>query len=158
MVDSRPLFSHSEETLGESSQPGERVQMNDKGIVRARLLPDGTAVEVLEDGTTRAFESKSDWARVDAMTEEEIEQNALSDPDNPPLSRAELERMVRVPNPKEIRRRMHLTQEQFAIKFHLRLGTLRDWEQGVKEPDSAAKVLLRVIEREPAAVLRALER
>ena len=88
------------------------------------------------------------------LTREEIEANALGDPDNPPLTDDELSLMQRVPNPKEIRRRLNLTQEQFAARFHLRLGTIRDWEQGKKEPDSAARALLRVIDRNPEAVDR----
>lgn len=35
-------------------------------------------------------EGRTDWARIDAMTEEEIEANALSDPDNPPWTEEEL--------------------------------------------------------------------
>ncbi len=55
-------------------------------MTRARRLPDGSVVQVFEDEPTRPFAHYSDWARVDAMTEEEIEANALSDPDNPPIS------------------------------------------------------------------------
>jgi putative transcriptional regulator len=50
-----------------------------------------------------------------------------------------------------------LTQEQFAARFHLPLGTVRDWEQGAHRPDKAAQVLLMVIARNPDAVARALE-
>ncbi len=62
-----------------------------------------------------------------------------------------------VPNPRQIRCLLHMTQEQFWTRVHLRIGTVRDWEQGTKEPDSAAKTLLRVIEHDPEAVLQALE-
>lgn len=58
--------------------------MNDEHLIRARRLADGSIVQVLPDGTTRSFIQKSDWERVDAMTEQEVEANALSDPDNPP--------------------------------------------------------------------------
>jgi putative transcriptional regulator len=91
------------------------------------------------------------------MTEEEIEANALVDPDNPPLSEEQLRRMRPVPNPKAIRRRLNMTQEQFAARFDLALGTLRDWEQGVRTPDRTARTLLRVIDRDPEAVIQALE-
>ena len=132
--------------------------MSEKDIVRARSLPDGTVVEVLPDGSTRPFEDRTDWARLEAMTEEEIEANALSDPDNPPLTDEELARMRRVPNPRAIRERLKLTQEQFATQFEVPLGTLRDWEQGAREPDSAARTLLRVIDQDPEAVVNALAR
>ncbi len=131
--------------------------MSEHDMVRARKNDKGELEQVLPDGSTRKLVGRTDWARLAAMSEEEIEANALSDPDNPPLSATELRRMRPVPNPKEIRRRLHLTQEQFAARFGLPLGTLRDWEQGAREPDSAARTLLRVIEREPEAVVRALE-
>jgi putative transcriptional regulator len=131
--------------------------MSDENIVRVRKGPDGTYVQILPDGSTQPIEDRTDWARINAMTEEEIEANALNDPDNPPLTDEELSRMRRVPNTRQIRMRLNLTQEAFAERFFLPLGTIRDWEQGKKMPDSAARVLLRVIERNPEAVVRALE-
>src|SRR3990170_5992176 len=141
-----------------SFRHGGREEMSESDILRARRLPDGTVVQVLPDGSTRPFQDKTDWARLEAMTEEEIEVNALSDPDNPPLTDEELARMRPVPNPRRIRERLKLTQEQFAAQFELPLGTLRDWEQGVSYPDSAAKTLLRVIDKDPDAVINALAR
>jgi putative transcriptional regulator len=55
-----------------------------------------------------------------------------------------------------IRKELGLSQEEFALRFGLDVGTLRGWEQGRFRPDTAARVLLRVIAREPAAVERAL--
>jgi putative transcriptional regulator len=55
-----------------------------------------------------------------------------------------------------IRRNMGLTREAFAMRFGLRLGTVRDWEQRKRRPEGAARVLLTVIEKEPEAVARAL--
>jgi putative transcriptional regulator len=130
--------------------------MSEESIVRARRGPDGRLEQILPDGTTRPLEGKSDWARVDAMTEEEAYQNALDDPDNPPRTTAELARMPRIPNPRQLRRHLGLTQEEFARQFHIALGTLRDWEQGVRRPDSTAKSYLRVIEKIPDAVRQAL--
>jgi putative transcriptional regulator len=52
---------------------------------------------------------------------------------------------------------MNLTQEEFASRFGLPLGTVRDWEQGAHRPDRAAQVLLTVIANNPDAVIRALE-
>ena len=124
--------------------------------IKARRLPDGAIVQELEDGTTRPFSHHSDWERVDAMTDAEVEANALADPDNPPLTAAELQQMRPAPNTREIRTRLHLTQEQFAAQFHLPIATVRDWEQGRREPDTAARNLLRVIARNPQAVMEAL--
>jgi putative transcriptional regulator len=116
----------------------------------------GVTIQVMPDGTRQPVEDKTDWARLNAMTEEEIEAAALADEDNPPLTQAELKKMRRVPNPKEIRKRLHMTQQQFSAEFELPLGTLRDWEQGVREPDSAAKSYLRVIAYNAQAVIQAL--
>ncbi len=56
----------------------------------------------------------------------------------------------------KIRRRMGLTREEFVMRFGLNLGTVRDWEQHKRRPDGAARVLLVIIDKEPAAVTRAL--
>ena len=66
--------------------------------IRARRLPDRTIVQVMPDGSTRPLKSQTDWTRLAAMTEAEIEANAESDQDNPPLTPAELERMPPDPN------------------------------------------------------------
>lgn len=99
---------------------------------------------------------ETDWAYLEAMTDEEAHTNALADEDNPPLTDEQLARMRRVPRPKEIRERLGLTQRQFARQFQIALGTLRDWEQGARRPDSAAKAYLRVIEEAPDVVRRVL--
>ena len=55
-----------------------------------------------------------------------------------------------------IRRRLALTQAEFAIRFGLELDAAQNWEQGHQSPDPAARVLLKVIEQNPAAVDAAL--
>jgi putative transcriptional regulator len=100
---------------------------------------------------------ETDWARIEALTGEQALQNAVADPDNPPLTDEQLARMRRVPNPQEIRQRLGLTQREFATQFQIALGTLRDWEQGARRPDSAAKAYLRVIAAAPDAVRRILQ-
>lgn len=60
------------------------------------------------------------------------------------------------PDVRAIRSRLKLTQPAFARRFGLSVGTVRDWEQGRAVPDQAARVLLRVIETDPAAVQRAI--
>jgi putative transcriptional regulator len=100
---------------------------------------------------------KSDWRAFDAMTEEERHRAALSDSDAPPATEEQLSRARRVPTVRALRKKLNLTQEEFAKRFHLPLGTVRDWEQGAHRPDKAAQVLLTVIARDPEAVARALE-
>ena len=58
----------------------------------------------------------------------------------------------------KIRLRTGLSQADFAERFGFAVATLRDWEQGRRQPDRSARLLLRVIEIEPKAVLRALGR
>jgi putative transcriptional regulator len=57
---------------------------------------------------------------------------------------------------KSLRAGMKLSQDQFARSFGLPKRTIQDWEQGRRQPEGAARVLLKVIEKEPAAVRRAL--
>ena len=55
-----------------------------------------------------------------------------------------------------IRRKLKLSQSEFAARFGIAPGTLRDWEQNRKRPEGPARVLLMVIDREPDAVERAI--
>lgn len=57
---------------------------------------------------------------------------------------------------KEIRALTGLSQPQFAKLLHVDVGTLRNWEQGRREPTGPAKALLRAIKSDPKAVLKAL--
>jgi putative transcriptional regulator len=124
---------------------------------RTRHGDDGRAAETLIEEDIDMSEVRTDWARLEAMTGEEALQNALNDPDSLPLTPEQCKRLRRVPNPQKIRQDMGLTQEQFARRFEIALGTLRDWEQGVRIPDSTAKAYLRAIENDPEAIVRALE-
>jgi putative transcriptional regulator len=99
---------------------------------------------------------KYDWSRLDAMTEAERHAAAMNDPDAKPLTDEDFKRMKRTPQVKVIRRALDLSQEEFAKRFRIPLGTLRDWEQGRKEPDAAARAYLVVIGRNPDAVRDAL--
>jgi putative transcriptional regulator len=90
------------------------------------------------------------------MSEAEKHAAALSDPDNRPLTEEDMNRMKRTPRAKIIRRALGLSQEDFAARYHIPIGTLRDWEQGRVEPDQAARTYLTVIARDPEAVRKAL--
>ncbi len=90
------------------------------------------------------------------MTPKQIEAAANADRDNRPLSQADLVRMRRTPQVKIIRRALGISQEDFAARYHIPIGTLRDWEQGRVEPDQAARAYLTVIARDPEAVRKAL--
>ena len=67
---------------------------------------------------------------------------------------------VRKYNPmdvKRIRSGLHVSQSQFAMMIGVSKSTLQNWEQGRREPDGPAKALLRVVEKQPKAVLEALQ-
>jgi putative transcriptional regulator len=49
-----------------------------------------------------------------------------------------------------------LSQRQFAASFGFGLDAVQNWEQGRRRPEGAARAFLKVIEREPDAVRRAL--
>ena len=53
------------------------------------------------------------------------------------------------PNPKEIRAKMSLTQDQFATLMNISVHTLRNWEQGRRRPEGPARVLLNVANNHP---------
>lgn len=55
-----------------------------------------------------------------------------------------------------LRKRLGLTQAQFAARFGFSVATLRHWERGDRIPHGPALVLLNLIDREPRAVMRAL--
>ena len=102
------------------------------------------------------MKTKHDWTRADAMSDEAIHAAALTDPDAQPLTPDRLANMTRTPQVKTIRRALGLSQEAFATRFRIPLDTLRDWEQGRKNPDEAARAYLVVIGRNPNAVSEAL--
>jgi putative transcriptional regulator len=92
------------------------------------------------------------------MTGAEKHAAAVSDPDNRPLTEEDMRRMKRTPRAKIIRRALGLSQEEFAVRYHIPIGTLRDWEQGRVEPDQAARAYLTVIAYNPDLVREALSR
>jgi putative transcriptional regulator len=90
------------------------------------------------------------------MTQKQIDAAADADADNRPLTPADFARMKRTPQVKIIRRALGLSQDDFAARYHIPIGTLRDWEQGRAVPDQAARAYLTVIARDPEAVRKAL--
>ena len=57
---------------------------------------------------------------------------------------------------RKIRARLGLSQEAFAQNYGFALSAVRDWEQGRRRPERSARILLKIVEREPDAVTRAL--
>lgn len=57
------------------------------------------------------------------------------------------------PNSKEIRTKMSLTQDQFARLMNISVHTLRNWEQGRRQPEGPARVLLNVANNHPEVLM-----
>jgi len=129
-----------------------RATSMSKTTTIARMRPDGTLVEVLPDGSERRFPETP----MRPMTDEEIEAAAWADPDARPLTLEERAKVKQVPRIKTLRRALRLTQEEFATRYRIPLGTLRDWEQGRSEPDQPARAYLTVIANDPEGVQKAL--
>ncbi len=55
-----------------------------------------------------------------------------------------------------VREGLHLSQEEFAARYGLTLSALRNWEQGRRKPEASARVLLKLIEKDPATIDRLL--
>jgi len=98
------------------------------------------------------IQTNTDWAAVDALTDEQIEAAVRDDPDAAPIGFYDMPGFIRIPNVKKLRDRLGLTQEAFAATYRIPIGTLRDWEQGRKLPDAPARAYLTVIARNPEAV------
>jgi putative transcriptional regulator len=124
-----------------------------KTTTTAKIRSDGTAVEVFEDGREKPLSTMP----MRPMTEEEIAAAAAADPDARPMTPEQMQAARRVPRIKALRRALGMTQEEFAARYHIPLGTLRDWEQGRAEPDQTARAYLKAIAGDPVAVLHALE-
>lgn len=128
-------------------------------LTRARRRVDGVTVQIMDDGSEVPLRDETDWARVDAMTDADIARAVADDPDAAPLLTDQQLARMRVVWPHDIaatQRRLSLSQTEFAAWFGISPGTLRNWEQGRRVPEGPARVLLRVIERDPDAVRRAI--
>ncbi len=59
---------------------------------------------------------------------------------------------------KAIRKKTGMSQQRFCATFGISLGTLRHWEQGLRIPRGAARVLLKVVDYNPDTVIKAIEK
>jgi putative transcriptional regulator len=123
-----------------------------KTTTTAKILPDGRVVRIAKDGSEVVVPNMP----MRPMTAIEVEAAAAADPDAQPMTAEELRSARRVPRVKTLRRALGFTQEEFAIRYQIPIGTLRDWEQGRTEPDQPARAYLKVIARDPERVHRLL--
>ncbi|HWA90233.1 MAG TPA: helix-turn-helix domain-containing protein [Rhizomicrobium sp.] len=108
--------------------------------------------------------SKVNWSRVAETTEAEIGAQIAADGDTSPVfTDKELARARRVvpqsaEDVKSLRRRLGLSQTEFAARYGFSVETIRNYEQGHRRPTGPARVLLDVVASEPDLVTRALAR
>ena len=117
-----------------------------------------TNVKMDKNGTLRRKGAVAKVPRARDLDDAKALAAAKADPDSPPLSKKRMASMVRTPQVKVLRRALDLTQQEFAARYQIPLGTLRDWEQGRATPDLPTRAYLKVIARDPRAVEKALER
>jgi putative transcriptional regulator len=93
--------------------------------------------------------SDKDRRQFRKLSDLERECRALADPENPPLSEQQLNRMALAREVRRVREKTGLSQPQFAARFHIGLARLRDFEQARSEPDFIVRVFLRMILEDP---------
>jgi putative transcriptional regulator len=130
--------------------------MNNRNITVRTRKKNGEWAIPDANGREHKLDNQTDWSALDAMSGTQRLEAAESDPDALPLTPEDFKRLRRVARVKSLRRSLALTQEQFAARFHIPIGTLRDWEQGRSEPDQTARAYLTVIAHEPESVRKAL--
>lgn len=91
---------------------------------------------------------KIDRRKVDATTEDDL---AVQQAEDDAETVQDAARYVR-----RVRRRLGLTQQEFARRIDVPIDTIRNWEQGKRYPTGAARSLLKVLDRLPKAALSAL--
>jgi putative transcriptional regulator len=112
-----------------------------------------TLEEIMARAASRTPEEEAEFRRrMDATTEEDIRRHMIEDGEDPD----EEPHFEAVVLPQDVRKKLGMTQADFAALLRVPIGTLRNWEQNRFVMEPAAKTLLKLIDREPEAALRAL--
>src|SRR5690606_20229093 len=125
-----------------SSRLEERTAARSKDMKTVRAKVDLSRPATLPKGSV-------DRRKLDATTEVDLA-NQQAEDDAEAMQDAA--RFVR-----RVRRRLGLTQQEFARRIDVPLDTIRNWEQGKRHPTGAARALLKVLDRVPKAALSALD-
>jgi putative transcriptional regulator len=100
----------------------------------------------------RRMKPRIDRAKIDSTTEVDIRRHMREDDEG----EDGFSSFAPVIPPQLLRKRLGMTQAQFARALRVPLSTLRNWEQGRVLPDPAARSLLAIVAKNPKAALRAL--
>jgi len=117
-------------------------------IVRVRLEPDGSTVEILSDDETRPIRPRTDWSAADATTDADIARHQRDDDTEAVRAAAAWARSVR--------RSVGLSQAVFSRCIGVPAAKVRDWESGRETPVGPERILLRLIAFSPRTALAAL--
>ena len=107
-----------------------------------------TRVRIDSDDPRSLPRGRVDHAVLDATTEEDLARQAHDDDAEAMRDMARFARRVR--------RRLGLTQVEFARRIDVPHETIRNWEQGKRGPTGAARALLRILDKVPETALRVL--
>jgi putative transcriptional regulator len=110
----------------------------------ARLRSDGVVVRKLPDGSEEVMVSETNLA------------DAPVPPDKEGMTDEQLARLRPLPPVKRLRWSLSLSQAEFAKRYRIPLGTLRDWEQGRTEPDAPARAYIEAISKNPEMIWQSL--
>ena len=100
----------------------------------------------------RRMKPRVNRAKIDATTETDIKRHMREDDQVAP----DLTGFTPVVPPQLVRKKLGMTQAQFAKALRIPKSTLRNWEQGRVQPDPAARSLLTIVAKNPKAALAAL--
>jgi putative transcriptional regulator len=100
----------------------------------------------------RRLKPRISRVKIDATTEADIRRHMREDDQD----EADLVGFAPVVPPQLLRKRLGMTQDEFAKALRIPLSTLRNWEQGRVLPDPAARSLLTIVAKNPKAALKAL--
>ena len=103
----------------------------------------------IDPGDPRSLPAgRVDVGVLDATTERDIASQQRQDDAE---AMRDMARFVR-----RVRRRLGLTQREFARRIDVPQETIRNWEQGKRSPTGAARALLRILDKAPEAALQVL--
>ncbi len=94
-----------------------------------------------------------DRTKIAAATEHDIRRHGIEDGEDPDAPLAPFDLVIPV---HAVRRKLGMSQADFARALHIPIGTIRNWEQDRVQPDPAARALLTILYRQPEAALKAL--
>jgi putative transcriptional regulator len=112
------------------------------------------AITKMTGDAIKARPSRRDRVRIEATTEDDIRRQMIEDGENPDEEVSERD----IISPWYIRKRLGMSQKDFANTLGVPVATLRNWEQNRVAMEPATIALMRILAREPKAALRALRR